>query len=107
MNQPEILKHLEEWALHIKATSAQIEALHAAVGTCDGPLIEAIWRLQDAYTDAVSALVGDQCEWLNYFRNECAMGAKPQYVCIKVGAKSFAVKSLKKLSEIIASEAKT
>jgi hypothetical protein len=101
MKPAEILPRIETWARRIKAASDQIDALHAAVGMCDGPLIDAIWHLQDAYTDATAALVGDAHEWLDYYRNECAMGTKPREI-ESWGGRKMKLKTLKQLAAVIA-----
>lgn len=101
MSAAKILPYIERWALNIKRTSAQIEALHSAVGICDGPLIVAIWYMQDAYTETTSELVGDSHEWLDYYRNECAMGAKPREI-ESWGGRKMKLKTLKQLASVIA-----
>jgi hypothetical protein len=103
MKPAEIIPRLETWARRIRSASDQIDALHKVTGMCDGPLVEAIWHLQDAYTDATSALVGDANEWLDYYRNECAMGTKPREIQ-SWGGRKMKLKTLKQLASVIAEE---
>lgn len=102
MRAAEILPKLEAWAMRLKESDAQVDALHAIVGTCgSSPLIDAIWRLQDGYTNAVASLVGDQFEWLHYYRNECAMGAKPRTIA-SLGGREMKLRTIKQLAKLIA-----
>lgn len=101
MKAAEILPKLEAWAIRLKDADAQVDALHKAVGTCDGPLIMAIWRLQDGYTDTMAALVGDWYEWMHHYRNECAMGAKPREI-ESLGGRNMTLRTLKQLAKLIA-----
>ena len=76
MTKTEKLKTLERWARSINSTNSVIDSLHAVTGMCDGPLIESIWKLQDFATDMAAMVVNDQGEWLEWYRNENAIGAK-------------------------------
>ena len=76
MTKKQKLHALKSWAKVINESNQQIDALHKVTGMCDGPLIEAIWKLQDALTDAVAAQVGDAHETLDWYRNDNGMGAK-------------------------------
>lgn len=76
MTRAQKLHALKSWAAVINESNKQIDALHKVTGMCDGPLIESIWKLQDALTDSVAELIGDDQQSMEWFRNENAMGAR-------------------------------
>ena len=96
MTKAEKLKHLERWAKIINESNQQIDALHKVTGTCDGPLIESLWKLQDFATDMTAELVGDYLKFLDWYRHENAMGAKG----LKAGFKGK-LKPIKSLKDLV------
>lgn len=76
MTPAEKLAALESWAGAINRSNSCIDSLYAVTGMCDGPFIESIWKLQDLATDMTAQVVGDESEWLDWYRNENGMGAK-------------------------------
>lgn len=68
---------IREWAKRIEA----LEAAHADLyqltrAAPESPLIDAGLRIAEAYTNAISELVGDTNKWLMWFWLENDMGAK-------------------------------
>jgi len=94
----EKLKHLERWAEVINGSNEQIDALHRVTGTCDGPLIDSIWILQDFATDMTAELVQDKVDFsaLDWYRQENAMGKKG----LKAGPKGK-LKPIKCLTDLV------
>lgn len=78
MTRKKILKHLIEWESVQKALDVQLNQLYTLT-LCqpDGPLLDAIYAVTGAYTEAVSLIVGDNNEWLNWWRYETEFGARP------------------------------
>lgn len=74
----------------IAAWQARMQELEKQYGTIldtvgggyDSPLGDAIAKVMDAYTDAVALSVGDDDEWLHYYRYDCEWGNSPQTVTI-------------------------
>ena len=98
----EIVKRLEAWANRQHELHAQYEALHALTGA--GPdcrLLLPVWSVWTAYTCAVSEIVGDKHEWLNWYEFECNMGRQPKEVTSLTG-KKIMVRTLRQLARVIA-----
>lgn len=92
---------LEFWAQRITAINTQYAALSAITGPGVGsPLWDAIFSTQNAYTVAVSELVGDECEWLNYYQLDCEMGKRPREVKLPSG-NAITLKTLRDLARVI------
>lgn len=71
MTRQEKLALLDEWKRKCQALDVQhttlIKTLHVEVGS---PLLEAGYDVVNAYTRAMSALIGDTAEWLEWFAME-------------------------------------
>ena len=74
MTRQETAKALEALRATCQAVDAQLDALGALVGL-DGPLVDAVWRMQSAYIDAVAREVGDPAGWVSWWV-ETEWGAK-------------------------------
>ena len=68
-------KALEALRVTCQAVDAQLDALGALVGL-DGPLVDAVWRMQSAYVAAVAREVGDPAGWVSWWVYETEWGAK-------------------------------
>lgn len=102
MNKSEILKSITEWQAHQKALDAQLELLYNMTGNSgESPLMEAIYNIAGAHTDAVAALIGDESKWLDWWKYECRFGEKLMSAA-KAGGKLRPVKTLKQLAGLIA-----
>jgi hypothetical protein len=60
-------------------------------GSPESPLHDAIWTVFDRYTEALSLIVGDNEEWLGWFRHECDFGRKPREMSFSDGEKLMVV----------------
>lgn len=97
----QIIPKLEAWAFHVKRVNAIYTAMEAVTGSIpDAPIWEAVWGMENAYTDAVSDLVGDEFEWLSYYHLVCEMGKKPREVKLPSG-KTITIKTLRDLARVI------
>lgn len=77
MNRKDKLAMLNEWQRKCQTLEIQqaalVKALHVDPGA---PLLEAGYDVVNAYTRAMSALIGDTAEWLEWFAMENSYGRK-------------------------------
>lgn len=93
------MKLLQEWQTTIKNSDKTLAALDKAIGVNDGPLKTSIWTMQATYTRAISLIIGDKYEWLEWFAIDNQMGAKG----MKAGADpSKPPKPIKTLAQLLA-----
>lgn len=98
----DVQQRLIHWAARQEALQAQYEAFQALTGAdCESPLWAAVWNVWAAYSVAVSEIVGDKAEWLQWYEYECQMGANPMEV--KIGDKTIKVRTLRQLATVICS----
>lgn len=98
----EIVTRIEAWADRHRKLDAQHQALVALTDASpECPLMAPIWDIWAAYTVAVSELIGDKNEWLQWYQYECQMGRHPMEV-VSLGGKSITVKTLRQLARVIA-----
>lgn len=95
----QILPLLQAWAEHHAALSAQMDALAKPLGTIDGPLFDAVWRMWDAYTDQLAHRIGDTGDWLQWYCHDNAMGAKGLEVSSYT--RTIKVRTLRQLARVI------
>lgn len=75
MTRQETASALEALRATCQSVDAQLDALGALVGL-DGPLADAVWRMQSAYIAAVAREVGDPGPWVDWWALETEWGAK-------------------------------
>lgn len=64
-----------DWANHHAAVSKLMDDVESSMGlNPNGPLFEVVWKLFDAYTNTLSAEIGDHGNWLEWFSSENDMG---------------------------------
>jgi hypothetical protein len=98
----EIVMRLNAWATRQRLLTAQYKALQALTNAdCECALLRPVWDVWSAYTMAVSELVGDTNEWLQWYELECDMGRKPKEVT-SLGGKTVKVKTIRQLARVIA-----
>jgi hypothetical protein len=98
----EMVLRLEAWADRQRKLTAQYEALQALTGAdVECALLAPVWPIWTAYTVAVSELVGDENEWLQWYELECEMGRRPTEVTSTAG-KKITVRTLRQLARVIA-----
>lgn len=72
------LGHLVAWALLQKQKAHLEDNLHRLFGTDhDSIALRTLTTMWEAHTEAVGLIVGDECNWLDYFEHECDMGKSP------------------------------
>lgn len=77
MTHDEMLPILQSWQDTIKTAEADIARVLGPLGlTPESELYNIPWKLMDAYTNAVSAQVGDHAEWLVWYWFDNEMGAR-------------------------------
>ncbi len=98
----EIVRRLEAWADRQRKLQAQYQALQALTNAdCECALLAPVWSVWTAYTVAVSELIGDDNEWLQWYELECDMGRHPKEVT-STGGKTIKVRTLRQLARVIA-----
>lgn len=101
MTHTEMLPHLERWKATIVQADVDIAQFIAPLRPIpESALYDIPYRLMDAYTNAVSALIGDRDEWLAWYWAENEMGAKRMEAMI--GGKYRKIGSIKQLARAIA-----
>ena len=70
------LELLQEWQTTIHNSDKALAALDKAIGHNDGSLRQSIYTMQATYTRAISLIVADDFEWLEWFACENEMGRK-------------------------------
>lgn len=103
MNIDEIVRRLEWWKKRHTELEAQYQGFKALTDVSpDCPLFNMVFKLWDAYTVAVSEIIGDKDEWLNWYEMECDMGKNTKEVKLPNG-KLIKVKTLRQLARVIKS----
>jgi hypothetical protein len=97
-----IVMRLDAWATRQRLLTAQYEALQALTSAdCECALLKPVWDVWSAYTVAVSELVGDKNDWLQWYELECDMGRAPKEVTT-LGGRTVKVKTIRQLARVIA-----
>lgn len=79
MTHAERLSLIREWHGHTLELQQRWDEFRKLLGSpADSPLGNAVWRAADGYTQQVSARVGDDLDWLDWWHYECGLGANPQ-----------------------------
>jgi hypothetical protein len=106
MTRQETTNALEALRTTCQAVDAQLDALGALVGL-DGPLADAVWRMQSAYIAAVAREAGDPGSWVEWWAIETRWGAKcsPKLGDRALGAtvdgREFAPTTARKMAELL------
>lgn len=102
MKRPEMIRRIEAWVKLHADLMEQYHALQALTGADpDCALFKPIFTLWDSYTIALSELIGDEDEWLQWYATECEMGNKPKNVLIPGDTKQYRVKTIQQLARVI------
>ena len=104
LNREQVTHEIREWMKRVQAAYAKLHALSDMVGKLDyddAPLPRAIEALIEGYGSAVSRLVGDEGEWLEYFRIDCAFGANPLGVIPEKGAAEIKIDGPEAIARVI------
>lgn len=101
MNSEQITKRLKCW----KRRHSELMAVYDAMSQLTGAdrystLFALIFDLWTAYTVAMSELIGDTDEWLQWYEIECDMGRAPMMVVLLDG-REIEVKTLRQLARVI------
>ena len=99
----DVVARLEKWAATLAEFDRQVDAFCALTrAEVDSPLLEALHRLEEAYTNLVAEQVGDADAWLFWFRWECDMGLRPKEACAGPGKPLVKVRTVKQLARLVA-----
>ena len=98
-----VIEMLQTWSDKIKASDAEIDRLLDPLGLVpESPMYALVWGLQAVYTDAVAVAVGDEGEWLLWYRHENEMGQKGYGCCPGTGHASRKINNVADLAQLIA-----
>ena len=95
------MKLLQEWQTTIRDSDKALAALDRAIGVNDGPLKTSIWTMQATYTRAISLIIGDEFEWLEWFAIDNGMGKKGLTASAGTGKPLKPIKTLAQLLAVI------
>lgn len=95
------MKLMQEWQTTICNSDKALAALDRAVGVNDGPLKTSIWTMQATYTRAISLIIGDEFEWLEWFAIDNGMGKKGLTASAGTGKPLKPIKTLAQLLAVI------
>lgn len=75
MNKTEILKELQKWRDVQKTLDDQLDLFYDLIGAQpESPLLDAIYAVAEAHAKAVARLIGDNSEWLAWYKFENGWG---------------------------------
>lgn len=102
MNRKEILAELQHWQTTQQALEVQLDLLYDLVGCQpESPLLEAIYKVAEAHTDAIARIIGDDTGAVAWWKYDCRFGDNPMQAAIH-GKKLRLISSLKHLAGLIA-----
>lgn len=101
MTKSEILNELQQWEALQKSLEAQLDKLCDLMGTPgESPLLEAIYFVLEAHTEAVARIVGDDTKSMWWWVSENNYGRNGLYA--GKGNKMRPIRTLKQLAGLIA-----
>ena len=101
MELSQIEKRLKQWKSMHDGFIGAYTTMHKLTGAMpDCELLSPAFDLWDAYTVAVSELVGDYGDWLHWYEFECGLGETPRMVVLTDG-REIKVKTLRDLANVI------
>lgn len=101
MTYEETLFHLQCWEAAVQPCNETAELLIDLFnGQYDSRMFKPYQNLIEEYTKLVSKVIGDECEWLDYYQYDCNWGKKPLEVTMTNGEKIL-LDSLPNLATII------
>ena len=82
LTRDQVTEQIREWMERVQAANAQLILLGDMTGDLnyDAPFPAAVEALISGYTAALSQIIGDEGEWLEYFRFNCAFGDRHMVV---------------------------
>lgn len=102
MRIEQIESALEEWSKNIEALEDIFLAYHAMTGAdVDCELFKPAFEIAGAYTRAISTIVGDYRDYLEWYWVECGIGRSPHRAISASGLEIDSVDSVQKLAQLI------
>jgi hypothetical protein len=92
---------IEKVVVHHDLLDYEWDRLIKVVGNHDMPLFEQSWKVFDAYVEAVSAMVGDECGWISWFISDNECGLKALSARAGKGKHLAPIRTIKQLVELI------
>ena len=105
MTDKQALNLLETWLDHYNDVNKVFDKLDDLTGSApDSKLQNPVWQMFQAYTGVVSALIGDDGEWLYWYLYDNEQGKREMEA--EVNGKTRKIKTLKDLLKVIKGEVK-
>ena len=103
LTRDQVTTAIWEWMERVQCAELQLNAVADLFGGLDyaAPLPEAVSALSGGYTKAVSKIVGDEGDWLEYFWIDCEFGANPLGVIPEKGAAEIQIDGPEALARVI------
>lgn len=103
LTRDQVTAAIREWMERVQEADGQVNAIGELFGDLDydAPLPAAIEGLISGYTKALSRVIGDEGEWLGYFRCECNFGANPLAVIPDDGCEEITIDGPEAIAEVI------
>lgn len=102
MTKKEILAKLVEWEAVQKDLDAQLERLYDLTGAQpDSAPLTAIYTVAEAHTKAVEEIIGDEMQWMDWWKYECRYGENALQAA-NLDKRLRKIDTLKKLAGLIA-----
>lgn len=102
MTRDEKLEWLDRWASGYQVFQAKVDNIEAVFGPLrECTFFDAIWNVFQAYTDAVSVIVGDEEGWLDWYACENDMGASGLKARIGPDTEPVIIDSTEKLLRVV------
>lgn len=66
---------LMQWQVQHHKLEKLMDGVRESIGLdIEGPMVDTVWKLFDAYTEALAHQVGDHGRWLHWFHGDNDMG---------------------------------
>lgn len=102
MTRKEILAELQQWETAQKALSEALDHLYDLTGAQpDSTLLLAIYAVSEAHTDAIERAIGDEMQWMDWWKYECQYGENALQAA-NLDKRLRKIKTLKQLAGLIA-----
>jgi len=100
MTKSEMMPWLVKWSEKIQAADDALDSMQKLFdGDFESPALKPICDTMDLCTEAISYIVGDECEWLDYYRRECQMGRHP--LTVKYDGLEKQMDSIEVLADVV------
>lgn len=102
MTADDMMPLLRRWLERFRAIESVQQTLYGLAGaTPESPLLEAMYRCHEAYTETLASVIGDTESWLEWFLFENDSGQKGMSVRLSDDTREREITSLRDLAEML------